>query len=83
MDELRDSGACVIWGGDINCAHQPIDLARPRENDGKIGFHPLERAWLDGRVGDGWRDIWRERYPMTPNVYSWWDPVTRSRDRNV
>ncbi len=42
-----------------------IDLARPKENDGKIGFHPLERAWLDGRVSDGWHDIWREKNPET------------------
>jgi exodeoxyribonuclease III len=83
MDELRASGASVIWGGDINCAHHAIDLARPEANDGKIGFHPLERAWLDGRVQGGWHDIWRERNPTMTDVYSWWDPVTRSRERNV
>ncbi len=83
MDELRETGASVIWGGDINCAHQAIDLARPEANDGKIGFHPLERAWLDGRVQDGWSDIWRMQNPTTTDVYSWWDPVTRSRERNV
>jgi exodeoxyribonuclease-3 len=83
MDELREQGHMVLWWGDINCAHAPIDLARPKENDGKIWFHPLERAWLDGRVRDGWHDIWREQYPDMQWVYSWWDPVTRSRDRNV
>ena len=83
MDELRSQGHLVLWGGDINCAHQAIDLARPRENDGKIGFHPLERAWLDNRTKDGWSDIWRVENPTTAEVYSWWDPVTRSRERNV
>jgi exodeoxyribonuclease III len=83
MDTLRDEGHAVLWGGDLNCAHHEIDLARPKENDGKIGFHPLERAWLDGRVADGWSDIWREKNPTTVDVYSWWDPVTRSRERNV
>jgi len=83
MDELRQAGHHVIWCGDINCAHQAIDLARPRENDGKIGFHPLERAWLDDRTEAGWRDIWRTKNPTTVDVYSWWDPVTRSRERNV
>jgi exodeoxyribonuclease-3 len=43
----------------------------------------VERAWLDGRVKDGWHDIWREKNPDTREVYSWWDPVTRSRERNV
>ena len=52
MDELRDAGHHLLWGGDLNCAHHEIDLARPKENDGKIGFHPVERAWLDGRVKD-------------------------------
>ncbi len=83
MDTLRASGHMVLWGGDLNCAHHPIDLARPKENDGKIGFHPLERAWLDDRTADDWYDIWRERNPDTVDVYSWWDVITRSRARNV
>jgi exodeoxyribonuclease-3 len=83
MDQLRSSGHRVLWGGDINCAHNEIDLARPKENAGKIGFHPLERAWLDNRVNTWWSDIWRVKNPNTPEVYSWWDPVTRSRERNV
>lgn len=83
MDELRAEWRLVLWWGDINCAHQTIDLARPKENDGKIGFHPLERAWLDNRTSDGWSDIWRVQNPTTTEVYSWWDPVTRSRERNV
>jgi exodeoxyribonuclease-3 len=83
MDSLRLLGHSVLWGGDINCAHQTIDLARPDANDGKIGFHPLERAWLDDCMADGWHDIWREANPGIIEVYSWWDPVTRSRDRNV
>ncbi len=80
---LREKWHSVLWGGDINCAHQAIDLARPEANDGKIGFHPMERAWLDSCVIAGWHDIWREKNPNMLEVYSWWDPVTRSRDRNV
>ena len=76
-------GEHVIWWGDINCAHHAIDLARPKENDGKIGFHPLERAWLD-RMGElGHQDIWRVANPTISDMYSWWDPVTKSRERNV
>ena len=44
---LRSEGKKVIFAGDVNCAHHPIDLARPKDNDGKIGFHPEERAHLD------------------------------------
>lgn len=83
MDELRAMGHDVLWWGDLNCAHHEIDLARPKENDGKIGFHPLERAWLDNRTADDWHDIWREANPTTPDIYSWWDVITRSRSRNV
>ena len=82
-NSLRELWHSVLWGGDINCAHQSIDLARPKENDGKIGFHPLERAWLDSCESDNWHDIWRVRNPEQKEIYSWWDPVTRSRDRNV
>jgi exodeoxyribonuclease-3 len=83
MDELRSQWHEVLWWWDLNCAHHPIDLARPKENDGKIGFHPLERAWLDNRAQDGWHDIWRKKNPTTTDVYSWWDVITRSRSRNV
>ena len=83
MDALRALGHTVIWMGDINCAHQAIDLARPEDNDGKIGFHPAERAWLDERAAAGWADIWRAKNPGVEGVYSWWDPVTRARERNV
>ncbi len=83
MDMLRSQGHHVLWWGDLNCAHHEIDLARPKANEGKIGFHPLERAWLDGRVNDGWSDIFRTKYGDIPDVYSWWDVITRSRLTNV
>lgn len=83
MDSLRALGHMVLWGGDLNCAHHAIDLTRAKENDGKIGFHPLERAWLDALTADDWHDIWREQNPTTTDVYSYWDVITRSRSRNV
>lgn len=43
----------------------------------------MERAWLDACETNGWQDIWRVKNPSLAEVYSWWDPVTRSRDRNV
>jgi exodeoxyribonuclease-3 len=83
MNRLRDGGGTVVVGGDMNVAHTEIDLARPVENDGKIGFHPDERAWMDRVTADGWVDVWRERNPGVTEVYSYWDMVTRARDRNV
>ncbi len=83
MDDLRSQWHHVLWWWDLNCAHHEIDLARPKANEWKIGFHPLERAWLDGRVRDEWCDIYRSKYPEARDVYSWWDVITRSRATNV
>jgi len=83
VNELKNRGKEVIWGGDVNCAHREIDLARPKENDGLIGFHPLERVWMDRVIEAGWIDIFREKNPQKTDVYSWWHVITRARDRNI
>jgi len=83
MSDLRTQGHTVIMGGDVNVAHNEIDIARAKNNDGKVGFHPKERAWVDRLIADAWIDIWRHRNPDVTDVYSWWDMVTRSRERNV
>jgi exodeoxyribonuclease-3 len=82
INTLRSHGRKVIWAGDVNCAHREIDLARAKENDGKIGFHPLERAWLDRVLAHDWVDVYRSLYGQKV-VYSWWDVITRARQRNV
>ncbi len=72
----------VILTGDFNTAHRPIDLARPRENEGNTGFLPEERAWLDRLLAHGFIDIFREREP-NPNHYSWWSYRAGARERNI
>ena len=83
LNDLRKKGLHCIWAGDINCAHEEIDIARPKENDGNIGFHPKERAWVSKCIQQGWIDIFRKMYPNVKDVYSWWDQLTRARERNV
>lgn len=83
VNSLRNQGRKVIWMGDVNCAHQEIDLARPRENEGVIGFHPAERAWLDKWTAQNWIDAWRYLNPEKTAVYSWWHLMSRARSRNV
>lgn len=83
VNEIRSQGRRVIWAGDVNCAHQAIDLARPKENDGVIGFHPKERAWLDKWQASDWVDVWRHLNPDKTEVYSWWHLISRARSRNV
>lgn len=73
----------VIFCGDINTAHEEIDLARPKENEKNTGFLPEERAWLDEVVAAGYVDAYRHFYPSRKDAYSYWDLFTRARDRNV
>ena len=73
----------VIFCGDVNTAHEEIDLARPKENAESTGFLPEERAWLDEVVAAGYRDSFRHFHPHTKEAYTWWDMKFRARDRNV
>lgn len=73
----------VVWGGDVNTAHEAIDLARPKENEGTTGFLPEERAWLDAVETQGWTDSFRHIHPTQRDIYTYWDTKTRARDRNV
>ncbi len=72
----------VIFCGDLNVAHNEIDIARPKENSNQIGFLPVERAWVDRVIDAGFIDTFRFLHP-TEVVYSWWDQKTRARERNV
>ncbi|MBN2809397.1 MAG: exodeoxyribonuclease III [Deltaproteobacteria bacterium] len=83
VNELRLAGERVIFAGDVNCCHEEIDIARPKENDGQIGFHPEERRRLSAWVADGWVDVWRRTYPDKADVYSWWSFRAGARRRNV
>lgn len=82
MQYLHQEEKTVLFGGDINVAHNAIDLARPKDNEGNIGFHPLERAEIDIWIQNGWRDIWREKNQNTIE-YSWWTYRGGAREKNV
>lgn len=73
----------IIFCGDINTAHEAIDLARPKENEDNTGFLPEERAWLDEVVNHGYVDIFRKLYPNKKDTYTFWDMKTSARERNV
>ena len=83
VDALRSKGRSVIFCGDVNTAHEAIDLARPKENVENTGFLPEERAWLDEVVRHGYVDTFRHFSPTKTGAYSYWDQKTRARDRNV
>lgn len=82
VSELVRQGKNVVFCGDVNTAHQEIDLARPKENEKTSGFLPIERAWIDQLIEAGFVDVFRAAQPDKVE-YSWWDMKTRARERNV
>jgi exodeoxyribonuclease III len=76
------AGRPVVVTGDFNTAYAEIDLARPRENVAHSGFMPEERLGLGEFFEAGLIDSFRLLHPDTVK-YSWWDQVTRARERNV
>ncbi|HNW92189.1 MAG TPA: exodeoxyribonuclease III [bacterium] len=82
MEHARRRGKHIIFCGDVNTAHRPIDLARPKENETVSGFLPAERAWLDRVIAAGYCDTLRA-LDDRPQLYSWWDLKSGARARNV
>lgn len=72
----------VILCGDLNVAHQEIDLARPKENLGSPGFTKEERECMDAVIASGFLDSFRE-FQKEGGHYSWWSYRTNARSRNV
>lgn len=73
----------VIFCGDLNVAHQEIDLARPKANHKNPGFSPQERTSFDRIVAAEFTDTFRHFYPETAEAYSWWSYRAGARVRNV
>jgi exodeoxyribonuclease-3 len=83
LDEIDHNNKSIIITGDVNTAHTEIDLARPKDNLKTSGFLPQERAWIDTLTQKyGFYDTLRLKTDK-PELYTWWDMKTRSRDRNV
>lgn len=72
----------VIWGGDLNVAHQPIDLARPEENERSPGYTIEEREGFERLLKTGFVDTFRH-FEAGPGHYSWWSYRAGARARNV
>ena len=82
LKKLLKQGKKIVICGDVNTAHKEIDLARPKPNEKVSGFLPQERAWIDKLLEAGFIDTLRV-YNQKPEQYTWWDMMTRARDRNV
>jgi exodeoxyribonuclease-3 len=81
-ENLTGAGREIVLCGDINTAHQPIDLARPSQNKNTSGFLPRERQWLDRFIEAGYVDAFRALYPEQV-AFTWWAYWGEARSRNV
>ena len=79
LDETKPVVVC----GDLNVAHEPIDLANPEQNRMNPGFSDEEREKLTRLLGSGFTDTFRALHPDLAGAYSWWSYRTRARERGV
>ena len=73
----------VIYCGDLNVAHQEIDLKNPKTNRKNAGFTDEERAKMTTVLSSGFVDTFRYFYPDAEGVYSWWSYRFRAREKNA
>lgn len=73
----------VVFCGDLNVAHQEIDIARPDSNHFSAGFSDEERAGFTQLLQAGFADTFRRLHPDTKDAYSWWSFRGGARARNV
>ncbi len=88
-DDLRsyllelDAKKPVIYCGDLNVAHNEIDLKNPKSNRGNAGFSDQEREKFSVLLRSGFTDSFRSLYPDKEGAYSWWSYMRQARDKNV
>ncbi|SFF05763.1 exodeoxyribonuclease-3 [Paenibacillus algorifonticola] len=73
----------VIVCGDLNVAHQEIDLKNAKANHGNSGFTPEERGKMTELLAAGFIDSFRHLYPDRTDAYTWWSYMPKVRERNV
>ena len=88
-DELRaylkglDGRKPVIYCGDLNVAHEEIDLKNPKSNRGNAGFSDEERGKMTELLAAGFVDTFRYLYPEAAGAYSWWSYMYHARENNA
>ena len=73
----------VIVCGDLNVAHQEIDLKNPKTNRNNAGFTDQERGKMTELLGSGFVDSYRHFYPDREGAYSWWSYQFHAREKNA
>lgn len=73
----------VIYCGDLNVAHQEIDLKNAKSNIGNSGFTYEEREKMTTLLSEGFTDTFRYLYPDREGAYTWWSYMNKVRERNI
>ena len=73
----------VIMCGDLNVAHEEIDLKNPKSNRGNAGFTDEEREKMTQLLHSGFVDSFRYLYPNKTDAYSWWSYMGKAREKNI
>ncbi|MGS2779139.1 exodeoxyribonuclease III [Robertmurraya sp. GLU-23] len=73
----------VIYCGDLNVAHEEIDLKNPKSNIGNSGFTSEERGKMSNLLSSGFVDSFRYLYPEQKDTYTWWSYMSKVRERNI
>ncbi|MCM3023419.1 exodeoxyribonuclease III [Heyndrickxia ginsengihumi] len=79
LDQIKP----VILCGDLNVAHQEIDLRNPKSNLKNSGFTPEERGKMSALLQSGFTDTFRYFYPDKEGAYTWWSYMNKVRERNI
>lgn len=82
VNNLKQSKPVVICG-DMNVAHEEIDLKNPKTNRGNAGFSDEERAKMTELLKSGFTDSFRYLYPDKTEIYSWWSYRFKAREKNA
>ena len=85
LDYLKnlDRTKPVIYCGDLNVAHEEIDLKNPKTNRGNAGFSDQERAAMTRLLVSGFTDTFRLLHPEEEGAYSWWSYRFHAREKNA
>lgn len=78
-----DVNKCVIICGDLNVAHQEIDLKNPKSNRGNAGFSDQERNCFSELLANGFTDTFRFLNPQKTDSYTWWSYMYNARKNNA
>lgn len=79
LDQIKP----IVYCGDLNVAHEEIDLKNPKTNRGNAGFSDQEREKMTKLLSSGFTDVWRRMNPDAEGIYTWWSYRFNARKNNA